>query len=825
MTRLKYLLLALITILAWPLATKAQAPGGTTFVTGQVLDPNGNKYVNSQVNISFYDPGTSGKIPLLNGSTFQTQYTYQTDSFGNLPNIVPIALPDNGVIGSSSGELNTQWTFTIIYSDRVTSFSTKLTINCSTNTPATCSGSTINITAALQAAAAPLPGTTFGNISAGNITATGNLTVSGAATLNGTTLNCIANGVYYVNPGCFSGSDVGAQVNSAFTACHSGTIVTAYCKVVIPYISAGYGYTTTINLPVVTNVTLATLEIEPGTYLQYNGVGDAIAAIVGVSGASNPNVQIVGYGAILAAGNVHQGTGIHFKGLTSSNIYGLTVSSFKNGYWCDGSNSGNTYGTVLTQNLVGWRSEFETINGSPSACNNNSFHGGSILGNGIWGVMDDATNQTASQATFNTHNTFFGATIEQNGVTATAVNISTCSLSTGIVTLTTSTNINATVDGVVLISGSATGNGYFKILTSNGTNQLTYASSTNCTNSSGTAFYYTGDVFLEGGDSYLFSGVWFENGIANLKSYALVGDTNTISNHDDFTDDTTGDNNAVSVVDNVNGQGTLLVGFRVPFATITNLVNNGAAATGLYIDEPRGSFTNTCAGTCTNATISLIKNAGGLAVGGAPNGSSGDVQASRGTNSGAFQWGSDGNCAATRQATPNLVFASGCGPVDFGASIGVTGTIQNGTNTATMGLTLKKGSGGGNYTNATTSYTVADSTNLCFTVTIPTGWKLGISASGALSTATAAVVAQAALTDNASCSTANAGIIVETAPIQGSAIGVADAFALNWVITGDGASHNIAMQFKTSNAADTASLINSSATLTPTMKFTLMPSN
>lgn len=140
-------------------------------------------------------------------------------------------------------------------------------------------------------------------------------------------------------------------------------------------------------------------------------------------------------------------------------------------------------------------------------------------------------------------------------------------------------------------------------------------------------------------------------------------------------------------------------------------------------------------------------------------------------------------------------------------------------------LTLKKGSGAGNYTNATTSYTVADSTNLCLTVTIPTGWKLGVSASGGLSTATAAVVAQAALTDNAACSTANAGILVETAPIQGAAIGVADAFALDWVITGDGAAHNIALQFKTSNVADTASLINSSATITPTMKFELIPSN
>lgn len=163
--------------------------------------------------------------------------------------------------------------------------------------------------------------------------------------------------------------------------------------------------------------------------------------------------------------------------------------------------------------------------------------------------------------------------------------------------------------------------------------------------------------------------------------------------------------------------------------------------------------------------------------------------------------------------------------VNSNGDILTAGLVKNQAGTAIMGLTLKKGSGGGNYTNATTAYTVADSTNLCFTVTIPTGWKLGVSASGALSTATAAVVAQAALTDNAACSTANAGILIETAPIQGAAIGIAAAFALDWVIAGDGAAHNIALQFKTSNAADTASLINSIATITPTMKFELMPSN
>lgn len=150
--------------------------------------------------------------------------------------------------------------------------------------------------------------------------------------------------------------------------------------------------------------------------------------------------------------------------------------------------------------------------------------------------------------------------------------------------------------------------------------------------------------------------------------------------------------------------------------------------------------------------------------------------------------------------------------------------VQNIGGTATMGLTFKKGSGGGNYTTASTTYVVVDSTNLCNTVTIPTGWKLSISLSGAIGTATAAVLSNVALTDNAACGTANAGILVESVETT-TAAGVLQPFALNWVINGDGNAHNVALQYKTSAGADSATILNSSATSLPTMVFTLMPSN
>lgn len=156
----------------------------------------------------------------------------------------------------------------------------------------------------------------------------------------------------------------------------------------------------------------------------------------------------------------------------------------------------------------------------------------------------------------------------------------------------------------------------------------------------------------------------------------------------------------------------------------------------------------------------------------------------------------------------------------------LTSPVINGTPTGTgiSTVTLKKGSGGGNYTSASTTYVVVDSTNLCNTVTIPTNWKLLVTASGDLGTSTAVVAASYAITDNAACSTANAGILVE-GQVFGNAAGNTEPFSKSWIIAGDGASHNIALQFKTANGADSALLLNSSATLLPTMTFVLMPSN
>lgn len=131
---------------------------------------------------------------------------------------------------------------------------------------------------------------------------------------------------------------------------------------------------------------------------------------------------------------------------------------------------------------------------------------------------------------------------------------------------------------------------------------------------------------------------------------------------------------------------------------------------------------------------------------------------------------------------------------------------------------LKKGTGSGNYTSASTGYADVDATNLALTVTIPIGFKLMVHASGAATSNTAAATVSVSLFDSAT--------LLETQinpTVAGT--GGAEPFSLGWIITGDGASHTVKLQYKTSNASDSVVILNSSATLTPTITFLMLPSS
>jgi len=155
-----------------------------------------------------------------------------------------------------------------------------------------------------------------------------------------------------------------------------------------------------------------------------------------------------------------------------------------------------------------------------------------------------------------------------------------------------------------------------------------------------------------------------------------------------------------------------------------------------------------------------------------------------------------------------------------------SGPVINGTPTGTgiPTLTLKQGTGAGNYTTASTTYVVVDSTNLCYTVTIPAGWKLAVTAAIDVFVNTGAVNINFSLTDNGSCSTVNAGILQQSGQTPAT-VGSGNPMVLAWVINGDGASHNIALQYRTSNASDAVGIVNGASGFVPSMVFILSPSN
>lgn len=131
--------------------------GGFTSVNGQILDPSGNVYANSRIFASFIGQSTTpGAGPYLLGGLpsgqFETIVVEQADSFGNFN----MLLADNNVVLPSPS----QWSFTVVAQDGKTAFGVLITVT----------GATQTITAALQAAAAPLnPTSAFNALTVGKL--------------------------------------------------------------------------------------------------------------------------------------------------------------------------------------------------------------------------------------------------------------------------------------------------------------------------------------------------------------------------------------------------------------------------------------------------------------------------------------------------------------------------------------------------------------------------------------------------------------------------------------------------------------------------------
>jgi len=130
-----------------------------------------------------------------------------------------------------------------------------------------------------------------------------------------------------------------------------------------------------------------------------------------------------------------------------------------------------------------------------------------------------------------------------------------------------------------------------------------------------------------------------------------------------------------------------------------------------------------------------------------------------------------------------------------------------------------KGTGTGNYTTSSPTFTPVDSTNLKYVLIIPIGWKLIINASGQVGNNTGTPVAGAAVAIFDGSTVLHAIGATSVSP------GITTPFALTSIVTGDGLSHTIELQFATGNIADACVISNVSGNLVPVMTCFLTPSN
>ncbi len=131
----------------------------------------------------------------------------------------------------------------------------------------------------------------------------------------------------------------------------------------------------------------------------------------------------------------------------------------------------------------------------------------------------------------------------------------------------------------------------------------------------------------------------------------------------------------------------------------------------------------------------------------------------------------------------------------------------------TSTLVEKAGSGAGDYSTSNAAYVDVDATNLSYTVTIPKSWNLHVIVHCVAQLSGAGVMTFGILD----------GSIIEEKPfdIVAATAAIRAPYFLQKIITGDGASHTVKLQWKVS--ANTATLTNGTAANAPRMVFLLTP--
>jgi len=212
--------------------------GGFTTVTGTITDPNGLKYSCGTISAQLVTAG--GASATLNGGGFTTQTSpiglgCPTSPGTGAPGSFTMRLADSGVIVPS----NTTWRFTVNMTPGIAppagtgpqSFTVTTAINCSTNTPATCTANAMDISTLLSAAAlalstvGPPPSSTVAGLpSAASVPVgtlyqvTDALTQGNCSVGGGTSLAlCRSNGVTWLPIGDGGGSSAFTSYVNPFT--------------------------------------------------------------------------------------------------------------------------------------------------------------------------------------------------------------------------------------------------------------------------------------------------------------------------------------------------------------------------------------------------------------------------------------------------------------------------------------------------------------------------------------------------------------------------------------------------------------------------------
>jgi hypothetical protein len=243
--------LLLLYIVAAAFASAAASQGGFTTVTGTIVDPNLFPYACSGGTISAQLITAGGAGPTLNGLGFSTvtspvQLGCITSPGSGANGSFAMRLADSGVIVPG----NTQWKFTVNMSPGITppmgtgpqSFSFTTAINCSTNTPATCTSNTIDISTQLNALAPALTrlssatgigvgGGSVTSVSAGNLSPLFTTLVSTPSTTPSL---------------AFTLTNAGA--NTVFGNCTGSTAPPSFCSITAAMLPAGSGTVSSVGL-------------------------------------------------------------------------------------------------------------------------------------------------------------------------------------------------------------------------------------------------------------------------------------------------------------------------------------------------------------------------------------------------------------------------------------------------------------------------------------------------------------------------------------------------------------------------------------------------